>query len=104
MIVEKPFGRDSESFKQLSDELYCHLREDQIYRIDHYLVRGRGWAMSRGIGAELRAGQWACECSSWHVPGGRLRPTPVAPRLLPTSCSTPLHPCRLPAWLCRARS
>lgn len=38
MIVEKPFGRDSESFKQLSDELYCHLREDQIYRIDHYLV------------------------------------------------------------------
>lgn len=42
MIVEKPFGRDSESFKQLSDELYQHLREDQIYRIDHYLVRCRG--------------------------------------------------------------
>lgn len=40
MIVEKPFGKDSESFKQLSDELYQHLREDQIYRIDHYLVRG----------------------------------------------------------------
>lgn len=37
VIVEKPFGRDSESFKQLSDELYQHLREDQIYRIDHYL-------------------------------------------------------------------
>lgn len=42
VIVEKPFGRDSESFKQLSDELYQHLREDQIYRIDHYLVRCRG--------------------------------------------------------------
>ncbi len=40
MIVEKPFGKDSESFKQLSDDLYQHLREDQIYRIDHYLVRG----------------------------------------------------------------
>lgn len=37
MIVEKPFGRDSESFCALSDELYRHLREDQIYRIDHYL-------------------------------------------------------------------
>ncbi|KAL4452485.1 hypothetical protein ABPG75_008147 [Micractinium tetrahymenae] len=37
MIVEKPFGRDSDSFRQLSDELYQHLREDQIYRIDHYL-------------------------------------------------------------------
>lgn len=40
MIVEKPFGRDSDSFRQLSDELYQHLREDQIYRIDHYLVGG----------------------------------------------------------------
>ena len=37
MIVEKPFGRDSESFRALTDELYQHLREDQIYRIDHYL-------------------------------------------------------------------
>jgi glucose-6-phosphate 1-dehydrogenase len=37
VIVEKPFGKDSESFKQLSDDLYQHLREDQIYRIDHYL-------------------------------------------------------------------
>ena len=37
MIVEKPFGRDSASFRQLSDELYAFLREDQIYRIDHYL-------------------------------------------------------------------
>jgi len=37
MIVEKPFGKDTESFRQLSDELYQHLNEDQIYRIDHYL-------------------------------------------------------------------
>lgn len=37
MIVEKPFGRDLESFKALSRSLYEHLREDQIYRIDHYL-------------------------------------------------------------------
>jgi hypothetical protein len=37
MIVEKPFGKDSESFQELSAALYEHLREDQIYRIDHYL-------------------------------------------------------------------
>jgi glucose-6-phosphate 1-dehydrogenase len=37
VIVEKPFGRDSESFQQLSRDLYQHLSEEQIYRIDHYL-------------------------------------------------------------------
>ena len=37
MIVEKPFGRDLESAKKLNAELLTYLREDQIYRIDHYL-------------------------------------------------------------------
>ena len=37
VIVEKPFGKDSESFRKLSDSLYQHLTEDQMYRIDHYL-------------------------------------------------------------------
>ena len=37
VIVEKPFGRDSESFRQLSTDLYEHLTEDQMFRIDHYL-------------------------------------------------------------------
>ena len=37
VIVEKPFGKDSESFQQLSRDLYQHLSEEQIYRIDHYL-------------------------------------------------------------------
>ena len=35
--MEKPFGKDSESFNKLSEELYQHLTEDQMYRIDHYL-------------------------------------------------------------------
>ena len=35
--MEKPFGKDSESFRQLSADLYKHLEEEQIYRIDHYL-------------------------------------------------------------------
>ena len=37
VIVEKPFGKDSESFRQLSTDLYQHLTEDQMFRIDHYL-------------------------------------------------------------------
>jgi glucose-6-phosphate 1-dehydrogenase len=36
-IVEKPFGRDLASFRELSAALGEHLAEEQIYRIDHYL-------------------------------------------------------------------
>jgi glucose-6-phosphate 1-dehydrogenase len=37
VIVEKPFGRDLASAQALNAELLTYLREDQIYRIDHYL-------------------------------------------------------------------
>jgi len=37
VIVEKPFGRDSESFTVLSEQLSSLFEEEQIYRIDHYL-------------------------------------------------------------------
>ena len=37
IIVEKPFGRDLASAKALNAELLSYVREDQIYRIDHYL-------------------------------------------------------------------
>src|ERR1700752_4945448 len=37
VIVEKPFGRDLDSAKQLNRELKQILDEQQIYRIDHYL-------------------------------------------------------------------
>lgn len=37
VIVEKPFGRDSESSAQLTRCLKQYLTEDQIFRIDHYL-------------------------------------------------------------------
>lgn len=37
MIVEKPFGRDLESSRQLDADLKKILTEDQIFRIDHYL-------------------------------------------------------------------
>ncbi|MEW6360833.1 MAG: glucose-6-phosphate dehydrogenase [Acidobacteriota bacterium] len=36
-IFEKPFGRDYESARKLNCELLRLLKEDQIYRIDHYL-------------------------------------------------------------------
>ena len=37
VIVEKPFGRDLDSAKELNRELKQILSEQQIYRIDHYL-------------------------------------------------------------------
>jgi hypothetical protein len=44
VIVEKPFGRDSASSRELGRGLSRHLSEDEIYRIDHYL------------------GEWECDC------------------------------------------
>jgi glucose-6-phosphate 1-dehydrogenase len=37
LIIEKPFGHDLKSGKALNQALHAHFREDQIYRIDHYL-------------------------------------------------------------------
>ena len=37
IIIEKPFGRDLESARQLNKTLHQSFAEHQIYRIDHYL-------------------------------------------------------------------
>ncbi|MGI9605836.1 MAG: glucose-6-phosphate dehydrogenase [Acidimicrobiales bacterium] len=37
VVVEKPFGRDLESARELNQTLYKHLDESQIFRIDHFL-------------------------------------------------------------------
>jgi glucose-6-phosphate 1-dehydrogenase len=37
VVIEKPFGRDLASARQLNAEIHHVLDEDQIYRIDHYL-------------------------------------------------------------------
>lgn len=37
LIVEKPFGRDLESFEELNRTLAKHFTEKHLYRIDHYL-------------------------------------------------------------------
>lgn len=68
--MEKPFGKDLESSNKLSNHIASLFREDQIYRIDHYLGKEmvqnlmvlrwgwlgdgaepggkRGWALSQG--------------------------------------------------------
>src|SRR5262249_46351289 len=37
VMVEKPFGHDLASAKQLASDMHQYLREDQIYRVDHFL-------------------------------------------------------------------
>ena len=37
IVVEKPFGRDLESARRLNRVISRHFREDEIFRIDHYL-------------------------------------------------------------------
>jgi glucose-6-phosphate 1-dehydrogenase len=37
IVVEKPFGHDLESARELADELHRYVAESQIYRIDHFL-------------------------------------------------------------------
>lgn len=37
LVVEKPFGHDQESAKELNDQLGLAFSENHIYRIDHYL-------------------------------------------------------------------
>jgi glucose-6-phosphate 1-dehydrogenase len=37
IVVEKPFGRDLESARQLNRQLTSVFAEEQVYRIDHYL-------------------------------------------------------------------
>lgn len=37
VVIEKPFGTDLKSAKELQASITKHLKESQIYRIDHYL-------------------------------------------------------------------
>lgn len=39
LLVEKPFGHDSQSAKELIESTNEHFDESQIYRIDHYLAK-----------------------------------------------------------------
>ena len=37
MVIEKPFGHDLQSARELNERLTCIFDENQIFRIDHYL-------------------------------------------------------------------
>jgi len=37
VVVEKPFGNDLQSAKVMSQDLLKHLKDEELYRIDHYL-------------------------------------------------------------------
>ncbi len=37
VVVEKPFGHDLESARELADEIHQYIDESQLYRIDHFL-------------------------------------------------------------------
>jgi glucose-6-phosphate 1-dehydrogenase len=37
VVVEKPFGHDLASARELNDQMHEHLDESQLYRIDHFL-------------------------------------------------------------------
>ncbi len=39
IVIEKPFGHDLESARRLNRTLHAHFREEQIFRIDHYLAK-----------------------------------------------------------------
>jgi glucose-6-phosphate 1-dehydrogenase len=39
VVIEKPFGRDLQSAQDLNHHIHTYFREDQIYRIDHYLAK-----------------------------------------------------------------
>jgi glucose-6-phosphate 1-dehydrogenase len=37
VVVEKPFGHDLQSARELAEELHAYIDESQLYRIDHFL-------------------------------------------------------------------
>ncbi len=37
LVIEKPFGRDLETAHMLNDLVHQYFKEEQVYRIDHYL-------------------------------------------------------------------
>ena len=39
LLIEKPFGDDLDSAVLINNELCRHFKEDEIYRIDHYLAK-----------------------------------------------------------------
>ncbi|XP_046682296.1 glucose-6-phosphate 1-dehydrogenase isoform X3 [Homalodisca vitripennis] len=63
VIIEKPFGRDSNSSEKLSSHLASLFKEEQIYRIDHYLGKEMVQnLMTLRFGNRIFSPTWNREC------------------------------------------
>uniref|UniRef100_A0A1B6D356 Glucose-6-phosphate 1-dehydrogenase n=2 Tax=Clastoptera arizonana TaxID=38151 RepID=A0A1B6D356_9HEMI len=63
IIIEKPFGRDSDSSERLSSHLASLFKEQQIYRIDHYLGKEMVQnLMTLRFGNRIFSPTWNREC------------------------------------------
>ncbi|KAK7793880.1 hypothetical protein R5R35_003565 [Gryllus longicercus] len=63
IIIEKPFGRDAATSKQLSDHLAGLFKEEQMYRIDHYLGKEMVQnLMALRFGNRIFGPTWNREC------------------------------------------
>jgi len=85
LVVEKPFGHDLASARELSDRLHEVFDESAIFRIDHYLVRNRaehpGVSLGNGIFEPLWNRRYIITSSHRRRIDRRRRPR----RLLPGS-------------------
>ena len=68
LVVEKPFGRDLDTFLDLSKSLSM-FDEEQLYRIDHYLGKEMVQNLVRGaphsLLARSNAFRFAAACCRW---------------------------------------
>lgn len=51
LLLEKPFGYDLESARELNDEIKQCFREEQVYRIDHYMAKEMAQNISVFLGS-----------------------------------------------------
>eukprot|EP01006_Ploeotia_vitrea_P027221 TRINITY_DN60072_c0_g1_i1.p1 TRINITY_DN60072_c0_g1~~TRINITY_DN60072_c0_g1_i1.p1 ORF type:complete len:558 (+),score=41.27 TRINITY_DN60072_c0_g1_i1:691-2364(+) len=65
VVVEKPFGRDLDSSNKLAAELGALFREEQVYRIDHYLGKEmvQNFVVFR-FANKVLSSVWSHECIS----------------------------------------
>ncbi|NXB61072.1 G6PD dehydrogenase, partial [Struthidea cinerea] len=84
VIVEKPFGRDLGSSEELSAHLSALFREEQIYRMDHYL----GKEMVQSLMVLRCAGDTGGDRGQGRGPGD----TPHPPSSTPVSPGVPVSP------------
>lgn len=54
LVIEKPFGKDTEDCRAMMDSIAQDWKEDEIYRIDHYLGKSGTDARTRASAHSTR--------------------------------------------------